>query len=188
LSRRGASLAAVLPCELPSASLARVRATPGARRPVIARLPEVSDRDPVRLRHAHAVELARVDVVLNVIQCQLGNANPRHDLDLPAKDRPRRNPRHRPHARCADDVRHRRTPALINPSPDSGSAAHAPAGRSCLATPSRSNASATKVDHARRSRPDVVRCERLELGERDACLYTEAMARALGMLAHVRGV
>ena len=46
----------------------------GPRLPVIARLPEVSDRDPVQLRHAHAVELAREDVVLNVIQRQLGHA------------------------------------------------------------------------------------------------------------------
>jgi site-specific recombinase XerD len=35
----------------------------------------VSDRDPVQLRHAHAVELAREDLVLNVIQRQLGHAN-----------------------------------------------------------------------------------------------------------------
>jgi site-specific recombinase XerD len=46
----------------------------GSRLPVIARLPEVSDRDTVQLRHAHAVELAREDVVLNVIQRQLGHA------------------------------------------------------------------------------------------------------------------
>jgi integrase len=98
---------------------------------------------PHQLRHAHAVELAREGVPLNVIQRQLGHANLGTNLiylqridteEIIATV----------HARRTDDVRDRRTPTLINPSPNSGNAAHAPAGRSCWATASRPNASATK--------------------------------------------
>jgi integrase len=38
---------------------------------------------------------------------------PRHDVDLPARDRPRGDHRHRPHAAGADDVRQRRPATLI---------------------------------------------------------------------------
>jgi site-specific recombinase XerD len=40
---------------------------------------------PHQLRHAHAVEMAREGVPLNVIQRQLGHANLRRDLDLPRR-------------------------------------------------------------------------------------------------------
>jgi integrase len=58
---------------------------------------------PHQLRHAHALELAREGVPVNIIQRQLGHAQSRHDLDLPARDRPRRDHhgRRRGHARDA---------------------------------------------------------------------------------------
>ena len=85
---------------------------------------------PHQLRHAHAVELAREGVPLNVIQRQLGHANLGTTSHLPAGHRHRRDHRHRPRPARADDVRHRRTPALTNPKRDSGSAADAPAAPS----------------------------------------------------------
>jgi integrase len=45
---------------------------------------------------------------------------PRHDLDLSPRDRHRRDHRHRARQARTDDVRHRRTPARINPSPEQG--------------------------------------------------------------------
>jgi integrase len=76
---------------------------------------------PHQLRHAHAGELARGGVALNVIQRQLGHANLVHHLDLPARHRHRRDHRHRPRPARADDVRQRRPAALNNPNSVSGS-------------------------------------------------------------------
>jgi integrase len=59
---------------------------------------------PHQLRHAHAVELAHEDVPLNVIQRQLGHKPWRH-LDLSARDRQRRDHRHRPRPKGAHDPR-----------------------------------------------------------------------------------
>jgi integrase-like protein len=54
---------------------------------------------PHQLRHAHAVELAREGVAVNIIQRQLGYA----DLDLPAGDRPLRDHQRGPLAPTTDD-------------------------------------------------------------------------------------
>jgi site-specific recombinase XerD len=43
---------------------------------------------PHQLRHAHALELAREGVALNIIQRQFGHANLGTHIDLPAGDRP----------------------------------------------------------------------------------------------------
>ena len=67
---------------------------------------------PHQLRHAHAVELAREGVPLNVIQRQLGHANLGTTSHLPPRDRHRGDHRHRPRQARTDDVRHRRTQAL----------------------------------------------------------------------------
>ena len=85
---------------------------------------------PHQLRHAHAVELAREGVPLNVIQRQLRPRQPRHDQHLPAGDRHRRDHRHRPRQARPDDVRHRRPAALIRRQSASGSTGHPPAARS----------------------------------------------------------
>jgi integrase len=71
---------------------------------------------PHQLRHAHAVELAHEGVPLNVIQRQLGAHQPRRHLDLSARDRQRRDHRHRPCAKDTDDPRQHRTP-LLGPGP-----------------------------------------------------------------------
>jgi hypothetical protein len=67
---------------------------------------------PHQLRHAHALELAHEGVALNIIQRQLGHAQPRHHLHLRARHRHRRDHRHCPRAPRTDDVRDRRTPPL----------------------------------------------------------------------------
>jgi site-specific recombinase XerD len=67
---------------------------------------------PHQLRHAHAIELAREGVPLNVIQRQLGHANlGTTSIYLQGIDT-EGDHRHRPRPARADDVRHRRTPAL----------------------------------------------------------------------------
>jgi integrase len=72
----GAARASRLPsCELPSRMASASASNAGAPGDRSSRAdPKRADRDPVQLRHAHAVELAREDVVLNVIQRQLGHA------------------------------------------------------------------------------------------------------------------
>jgi integrase len=69
---------------------------------------------PHQLRHAHAVELAREGVPLNVIQRQLGHANlGTTSIYLQGIDTEEIIAT--VHARRgANDVRHRRTPALTN--------------------------------------------------------------------------
>jgi integrase len=66
---------------------------------------------PHQLRHAHALELAREGVPLNIIQRQLA-CESRHHVDLPARDRPGGDHHRRAHPPRADDVRQRRTQAL----------------------------------------------------------------------------
>ena len=72
---------------------------------------------PHQLRHAHAIELAREGVPLNIIQRQLGHANlGTTSIYLQGID-PGGDHRHRPHAPRAHDVRERRAAALIEPAP-----------------------------------------------------------------------
>ena len=59
---------------------------------------------PHELRHAHAVELAREGVPINVIQRQFGHTRPRHHLNLLARDRSERNRQRRPLPSTADDA------------------------------------------------------------------------------------
>jgi site-specific recombinase XerD len=67
---------------------------------------------PHQLRHAHALELAREGVPLNIIQRQVGHTNlGTTSIYLQGID-PEEIIRHRPHTPCTDDVRQRRTPAL----------------------------------------------------------------------------
>src|SRR5215204_5047112 len=82
---------------------------------------------PHRLRHAHAVELAREGVALNIIQRQLGHANlGTTSIYLQGIDTEEIIAT--VHAQGADDVRHRRTSALSHGNPrGGGSAAGAPA-------------------------------------------------------------
>jgi site-specific recombinase XerD len=68
---------------------------------------------PHQLRHAHALELAREGVPLNIIQRQLGHANLGTTSIYLQGIRPRGDHRHRPHAAGADDVRQRRPATLI---------------------------------------------------------------------------
>jgi Phage integrase family len=117
----------------------RRRSTPGqrcappcrrARRASSARQPS-RGATPVRanlLRHAHAVELAREGVPLNVIQRQLGHANLGTTSGLPSGHRHRGDHRRRPHKTRTDDVRHRRpTPLKEHNTSNSGrSATNAP--------------------------------------------------------------
>jgi integrase len=67
---------------------------------------------PHQLRHAHAVELAREGVAVNIIQGQLGHTDLGTTLDLPPGHRPQRDYRRRPHPSTADHPSHRRTHAL----------------------------------------------------------------------------
>ena len=59
---------------------------------------------PHQPRHAHALEMAREGVPLNIIQRELGHANLGHDLDLPAGDRRREDDRRPSTCARADDV------------------------------------------------------------------------------------
>jgi hypothetical protein len=81
---------------------------------------------PHQLRHAHAVELARRRCAQRH-PAPARPRQPRHDLDRPAGHRDRRDHRDGARPPRTDDVRHRRTPALINENDDGGSAARAPA-------------------------------------------------------------
>jgi Phage integrase family len=74
---------------------------------------------PHQLRHAHAVELAREGVAINIIQRQLGHT------DLSARDRSQRDHRRRPLTPPADDLRHRRIDPLMADHDDSPPAARA---------------------------------------------------------------
>ena len=67
---------------------------------------------PHQLRHAHAVELAREGVPVNIIQRQLGHTRPRHHQHLLAGDRPERDRQRRALPPTADDARQRRTRPL----------------------------------------------------------------------------
>lgn len=67
---------------------------------------------PHQLRHAHAVELAREGISLNIIQRQFGARQPGHDLDLPAGDRHRGDHRGGGLQASTDDARKRRATAL----------------------------------------------------------------------------
>jgi site-specific recombinase XerD len=60
---------------------------------------------PHQVRHAHALELAREGVPLNIIQRQLGHTKPRHDQHLSAGHRPQRNHQCGTRPSPADDVR-----------------------------------------------------------------------------------
>jgi DNA-binding transcriptional MerR regulator len=136
---------------------------------------------PHQLRHAHAVELAREGVPLNVIQRQLGHANLGNDQHLPARHRHRRDHRHRPRQARADDVRHRRPATLSNPKTAS---AGAPQPSRCPLSrppPSRTNAIVSRTRPRLPPRPDVVRSEHLtpELG--DARLRARKEERAAGL-------
>ena len=105
------------------------RPPPAARRPS-------GCSPPVRAAPAAPrapVELAPEGVPLNIIQRQLGHANSAPPRSSP-RDRRRRDHRHRARQARTDDARHRRTAALIDRSPKSGSTADAPAGRSPPAT------------------------------------------------------
>jgi hypothetical protein len=115
---------------------------------------------PHQRRHAHAVELAREGVPLKVIQRQLGHANlGTTSIYLQGIDTEEIIATVHAQART-DDVRQRRTAALINPSPNSGGAAHVPAGRTCWVTASRS------------------RCERHEESTRPAARARTSSRRA----------
>jgi site-specific recombinase XerD len=74
------------------AQLRRTAATAGVRRRFA----------PHQLRHAHAVEIAHEGVPLVVIQRQLGHSN-LGITSVPARDRQRRDHRHRPLSPRADD-------------------------------------------------------------------------------------
>jgi site-specific recombinase XerD len=69
---------------------------------------------PHQLRHAHAVELAREGVPLNVIQRELGHTNLGVTSTYLQGIDKRRDDQHDPHAQASDDPRHRRTDALIH--------------------------------------------------------------------------
>jgi integrase len=64
---------------------------------------------PHQLRHAHAVEMARQGVPLNVIQRPTRPREPRDHVRLPPRHRQRRDHRHRPRAPCPHDPRQLRT-------------------------------------------------------------------------------
>jgi len=81
---------------------------------------------PHRLRHAHALELAREGVPLEHHPASTRARESRHDLDLPPRHRPRGDHRRRPRPPCADDGCQRRA-APLNDRITSGSAAGAPA-------------------------------------------------------------
>jgi Phage integrase family len=81
---------------------------------------------PHQLRHAHALELAREDVPLNIVQRQLGHANLGTTSIYLQGDRPRGDHLDRPHAPSADDVRQRRTAARSRSARTSGSATALP--------------------------------------------------------------
>jgi integrase-like protein len=68
---------------------------------------------PHQLRHAHAVELAR-ERAAQRHPAPARARQPRHHQHLPAGHRHRGDHRHRARPQGADDVRHRRTPALTN--------------------------------------------------------------------------
>ena len=69
---------------------------------------------PHQLRHAHAVELAREGVAVNIIQRQLGHTDLGTDLGLPAGHRPLRDHRRRPIPTPAHHLSHLRAHALTD--------------------------------------------------------------------------
>jgi len=69
---------------------------------------------PHQLRHAHAVEMAREGMSLNVIQRQLEHTNLRVTSIYLQGDRQRRDHQRRPRPPSADDARQRRTPPVTD--------------------------------------------------------------------------
>jgi len=69
---------------------------------------------PHQLRHAHALELAREGGPAQHHPAPARARQPRHDVDLPPRNRPRGDHRHRPHTTRPDDVGQRRAATLID--------------------------------------------------------------------------
>jgi integrase len=67
---------------------------------------------PHQLRHARALELAREGGAAQHHPAPVGASESRHDVDLPARDRPRGGHHGGAHTPRTDDVRQRRTQAL----------------------------------------------------------------------------
>ena len=85
---------------------------------------------PHQLRHAHAVELARDGVAINIIQRQLGHTDLGTTSTYLQGDRPQRDHRRRPLTPPADHLRHRRADPLTT----LAIAARRPGGRPCRGT------------------------------------------------------
>jgi integrase/recombinase XerD len=124
---------------------------------------------PHQLRHAHAVELAREGVALNIIQRQLGHANlGTTSIYLQGIDRSRGD-----HHRCAcapraDDVRQRRAAALNESDEQDG----AGAPRSLPLRPGEASALTVRL-----TRPSLVHCGSEREAGSDACSLAEARGR-----------
>jgi Phage integrase family len=72
---------------------------------------------PHQLRHAHAVELAHEGIPLKRHPAPIGAHQPRGHVHISARDRQRRDHRHRPCPQDADDPRQHRTPHVSRPRP-----------------------------------------------------------------------
>ena len=101
-----------------ASSTAARAAVPGRPRPRATQLRRIAAQAGVRrrfaphqLRHAHALEMAREGVPLNVIQRQLGHRN-LGVTSVYLRDRPRRDHRDRPRPTPAHDLRQRRVDDL----------------------------------------------------------------------------
>jgi integrase len=97
----------------------RTRGRPWASDAARAQLRRVASKAGVRrrfaphqLRHAHAIELAHEGVPLQRHPAPTGAYQPRRHVHLPARDRQRRDHRHRPRPQSANDPRQCRTAPL----------------------------------------------------------------------------
>jgi Phage integrase family len=107
----------LIPCSIWE-DLVKCRCTRRASSPRRPGRCAVRCQGPDQLRHAHALELAREGVPLNISQRQLGHTNLGTTwIYLQASTLKRSSPQSTPGA--ADDVRHRRTRALIRTSTSS---------------------------------------------------------------------
>jgi Phage integrase family len=136
---------------------------------------------PHQLRHAHAVELAREGVSVNVIQRPARARQPRHHEHLPAGDRHRGDHLDGARAPSTNDVGDGRSPALKNPDAQSASAdrgARASGTDRRFAPPSGRR---TTLIGELSTRPEVVQLRRLAGYVGGACFPREAGKLSTGL-------
>ena len=135
---------------------------------------------PHQLTHAHAVELAREGVAVNIIQRQLGHTDLGDHQHLPAGDRSQRDHRRRPLTPTADDLRHRRPDALTADHDDPPPAAPAGGPVGSLGPDCRSDCRQPRLLLTVRGRPNRQRCDQTRLGDKPEALGNRRARVAAG--------